>query len=94
MFAEIVAVVLAVAVIAAYFERKALKADVVLAEGRVKAAATRVTAYVRTKELTVRDSIAKDIATIVADVKAWEAKETVSAKEVIAQFEARIKQIL
>jgi hypothetical protein len=98
MFAEVVAVVLAGVVIAAYFERASLKADAVKVEVASKAYFSAVVRGLRTKfnedVSKVREQVAKDVAVVIGDVKAWEAKETVSAKEVIAQVEARIKQIL
>ena len=69
MFAEVIAVVLAGAAIAAYFERKALKADVVLAEGRVASALKRVSAYVKTKEVRFRADIAAHVEKVIAEAK-------------------------
>ena len=98
MFAEVIAVILAGACVTAYFERKSLKAESEKVRASSKAYFDAVIKAVRTKftedVAEKREQVAADIATIVDDVKTWEAKETVSAKEVIAQFEARIKQIL
>ncbi len=102
MFTEIVAVVLAGAIIAAYFERKALKADAV---AKVTAAFKRVGAYVSAKEVQVREQIAKDVAKAIADAKAdaekieadikADASKTEGAvKGVIVKLEAAIKKVI
>ncbi|MFI5260828.1 MAG: hypothetical protein ACHQU0_03475 [Candidatus Paceibacteria bacterium] len=105
MFAEVIAVVLAGAAIAAYFERKALKADAVAAEANVTAAFKRVGAYVSAKEVQVREQIAKDVAKAIADAKAdaekieadikADASKTEGAvKGVIVKLEADIKKVI
>jgi len=91
---EVVAVVLVGLCVAAYFERKSLKADVAQAKADVVDAGLKFLNALRAKESQVRAKIAADALKIADDVKAWEAKETVSAKDAITQFEARLKQIL
>ena len=90
MSAAVVAVLGIVAVAAlAYLERKVLKAEVVAIKAKAFAEYQRYADALRSKE-----SLANDVAKIAADIKAWETKEGASAKEVIAQFEARLKQII
>lgn len=93
MITVLVVLVLAL-VLAAYFERKSLKADVLKAETKVAAATHSFIDSLRKVEQNTKLRISADIATLVSDVKAWEDKETISAKDAIAQIEARLKQIL
>lgn len=78
----------------AYLERASIKADAL----EVKAIAEKKVATfeqaVRIKETNVRAKIYQDVAKVIADVKAYEVSAVVSTKDVIAQFEARLKQIL
>lgn len=94
MFAEIIAVVLAGCVIAAYFERVSLKAAVLAAKADVLLAGTKFLTSLNSKESQVRAKISADVKKIVTDIQKWESAETVSTKEVIAQFEARLRQII
>lgn len=58
-----------------------------VSRAEVKAYAARLVADARAE-------IRAGLGTITTDIKAFEAKGTVDAKAVIAQFEGRIKQIL
>ena len=94
MFAEVIAVVLAGAAIAAYFERKALKADVVLAEGRVASALNRVSACVKTKEVRFRADIAAHVEKVIAEAKAEAEKIEGEAKADVSSVEGRVKTLV
>lgn len=83
MLGAIVGVVGIVAAGAAYLDRKNLKAD-----------AANLVSALENKEAAVKAELKGKLATIVADVKAWASKEEQKADAVIAQVEARIKQIL
>lgn len=63
-----------------YAEYRTGKADVKALEARIAADA--------------RAEIRAAIATVTSDIKTWDAKAKEGSESVIAQFEARIKQIL
>lgn len=87
-------VVVGVLSVVAYLERKTLKADAVKAEAKLVEQTQKFVASVRSVEGKVKDKIKGDVALIISDVKAFEQKEGASAKAVIEQVEARLKQIL
>lgn len=80
MFTAIVLIVAVVASALVYFERKNLKAD--------------IEKQYQDSLACVRGAIKQDIDAAVADVKSWSAKAEAKPAEIIAQIEARIKQIL
>jgi regulator of protease activity HflC (stomatin/prohibitin superfamily) len=94
MFAEIVAVVLAVVAVGAYFERKALKADIVLAEGRVKAAVGRVMPFVRAGQAQLKAEIADHVEKVIAEAKAEAEKIEGEAKADVSSVEGRVKTLV
>ena len=87
MFAEIVAVVLAGTTIAAYFVRKALKADVILAYKRIGD-------YMKAKEGVLRTSIAARVEKVIADAKAEAEKIEAEAKADVSSVEGRVKALV
>lgn len=91
MSAIVIGVVAVAAIVVAYFERKSIKAEA----DKVKAAAeTKVATFeqaLRVKESQVRATIAKDIAAVVAKVKA---DATQAEQTVIAKAEAEIKKVV
>lgn len=87
MLGTITAVVIAAAVVGGYFERQRLKAIAARAEANLVNRALEAQYELRAK-------ISGDYKTVVADIKSWEERQIVSTKEVIAQFEGRLKQIL
>ena len=94
MSAIVIGAVAVAAIVIAYFERKSIKTD---AQKVVAAAETKVANFetaLRVKESQVRGKILADANKIVSDIKAWATKEAAKPEEVIAQFEARLKQIL
>jgi len=92
---ELVTVILAGAVIAAYFERKSLKADVAAAEAKVLTVAEKLIAELQLKEKSVRAKFSADVAKVIAgyrtDVKALDAKVGAVC---IDQLEADLKKVL
>jgi hypothetical protein len=61
----------------------------------------KLEAEVKTEVVDVEAKVAEakakvkvDVLKVIEDIKAWEAKEVVTAKAAITQFEARVKQIL
>ena len=99
---ELVAVILAGAVIAAYFERKSLKADVAAAEAKVLTVAGKLIAELQIKESVVRAKVSTDVAKVIAAVKAdaadfvgddWNVMD-VKIKNFVAKIEADLKKVL
>ena len=99
---ELVAVILAGAVIAAYFERKSLKADVIAAEAKVLTVAGKLIAELQIKESVVRAKVSTDAAKVIAAVKAdaadfvgddWNVMD-VKIKNFVAKIEADLKKVL
>jgi hypothetical protein len=68
---------------ATYLERAALKAEL-----------KKVCAKLANIELAVKAKAKEEIATAIADVKKWAKEDKADVGAVIAQIEARIKQIL
>ena len=103
---ELVAVILAGAVIAAYFERKSLKADVAAAEAKVLTVAEKLIAELQLKEKSVRAKVSADVAKVIAAAKADAAKiiaeinqdaivDTITKiRNLSANLEADLKKIL
>lgn len=84
MVGLVVGGVAAVGVIAlAYKDRAKLAADLKAAEDKAENVETAVKAKIK-----------QEVDAVVADIKAWDAKAKEGVESVIAQFEARIKQIL
>jgi len=98
----ITGIVALLAGVAIYFERQRLKTDAIAAKAKLSVYVSLVESRLKSKESQVRAKIAGDVAKIVADVKAWAEKEATTAsvdsykfsKDIVAQFEARLKQIL
>lgn len=87
-------VVVGVVSVVAYLERRVIKAEAVKAEAKLVEATQKYVASVRAIEGKVKDKVKGDVALIISDVKAFETKESATAKAVIEQVEARLKQIL
>lgn len=90
----VVAGVAVAAIVVAYFERKAIKAEAekVRAVAEVKVATFEQA--LRIKESQVRAKISIDSNKVIADIEGWAAKEAAAPGAVIAQFEARLRQII
>ena len=96
---ELVAVILAGAVIAAYFERKSLKADVIAAEAKVLTVAGKLIAELQIKESAVRVKVSADVAKVIAAAKADAEKVDrnpvlTSALALVEKIEADLKKVL
>ena len=103
---EVVAVLLAATVVAAYFERASLKADVKTAEAKVLSVANKLINELLTKETVIRTKISADVAKVIADAKAEAEKviadakgaeekiASVMQKAVIEKIEADLKKVL
>ena len=105
MLAEIVAVVLAGLVIAAYFERLSLRADAVAAKAEVVSAGLKFLTQLRTKESQVRAKVYVDVKAIVAecytnidgviaDAKAEEKAVAATCKAAVVQLEEKLKKVI
>ena len=90
------------AVGAAYLERERLKKDAIEARAKLSVYVSLVESRLKSKEANVRAKVAADVAKVVTEVKTWSEKEAAVAavdpykfaKNIVAQFEARLKQIL
>ena len=102
---EVAAVLLAGTVVAAYFERASLKADVKTAEAKVLSVANKLINELLTKETVIRTKISADVAKVIADAKAEAARVTAFVKNaatgaetpleaVIEKIEADLKKVL
>ena len=96
---ELVAVILAGAVIAAYFERKSLRADVIAAEAKVLTVAGKLIAELQIKESAVRVKVSADVAKVIAAAKADAEKVDrnpvlTSALALVEKIEADLKKVL
>ena len=96
---ELVTVILAGAVIAAYFERKSLKADVIAAEAKVLTVAGKLIAELQIKESAVRVKVSADVAKVIAAAKADAEKVDrnpvlTSALALVEKIEADLKKVL
>jgi len=98
---ELVAVILAGAVIAAYFERKSLKADVTAAEAKVLTVASKLLAERQEAFTVTRANVARVIADAKADAKRIEADVKAGVEEaksnitvIVDKIEADIKKVL
>lgn len=94
MFVAIVSVVVVAVAVLAYFDRANLKSEIKTFVAKAEATEKSIVSRVTAAELNLRGKIVEDTKKIVTEIRAWEAKEQVSAKDVITQFEARLKQIL
>lgn len=81
------AVIVAAVAGAVWFDRAKLKS-------KLKAAEAAVATKLENVDVAIKADIRAKVATIVADIKAWDEKAKEGTASVIAQFEARIKQIL
>lgn len=94
MFVVVASVVVAAIAVVAYFERSYLKAELKTLVAKAEAAEKSFASRIVAAELNLRGKLTQDAQRIVSDIRAWESKEQVSAKDVITQFEARLKQVL
>ena len=85
--------------IAAYLERKSLKADVASAEAKVLTVAEKLIAELQLKEKSVRAKVSADVAKVIANAKV-EAQKLAAvpflecAQATIEKIEADLKKIL
>ncbi len=106
---EVIAVVLAGLLVAAYFERKTLAADAKAAEAKVISVAQHFIGELTAKETVIRAKIKADVVKVIANAKAnleadlkkieavekeAAAKIDAEAKTVIANIEADLKKII
>ena len=94
MHAEVIAVLLAGLTIAAYFERKGLRADVAKVSADARAEWKRFVVALHDKELVVRGRISADVAKVVAGVKAEATKLEAEAKADVKSVEGKIEALV
>jgi hypothetical protein len=90
----VIGVVAVAGIAAAYFDRKALKADVLAVKAAASADAQKFLNVLRGKELTVRARVSIDVAKVIADTKVWADTAKADAQSVIAKIEAEIKKVI